>query len=50
MYVQAVKNAIIWDKKVVIRKKTIGTSQFGTCSGPNSHNNLIIVKYYSVMH
>ena len=33
-YVQAVKNAIILDEKVVIRK-AIGTSLVETCSGPN---------------
>ena len=39
-YVQAVKNVLIWDKKVVIRK-TIGTSQVETCSGPNYWTEII---------
>ena len=36
-YVQAVKIAIIWDKKVVTTK-TIGTSQAKTCSDPNKRS------------
>ena len=37
-YVQAMKNAIIWDKKVVTTK-TIRTLQVETCSGPIYINN-----------
>ena len=36
--VQAVKNVMIWEEKVVIRK-TIGTSQVETRLGPNKNNS-----------
>ena len=47
MYVQEVKNAIIWDKKIVTTK-TIGTSQGATCLDPNKEGCLMCQSTLSV--